>query len=542
MNKEELKEKVVDYADKVFFYCIKRCNNRMDAEDLSQTILLEIIQNIDKGAQIDNMDYYVWGVCKNQYNMYLRKTIKNRKNIEYKEDIDELDKSLSPLDKLLEEEKIRKINQAIKLLSKDYAEILYAYYVEDKTLKFIAEELNLPLGTVGRRLSNKRQKLKEYLDVEKLNGKKAYVPKNFSVSFGMMKMGTYNPNNYVNTLINKNLLYHSYNNPCSIEDYSIELGISRPYVEDIVSQLVSVTLLKKLDNNKYITNFPYITKDILSSNAQILIDNYQGYTDELIKFAKKHIGEYRKLITYANLTNEEAMWSFSLYLNYEILNDTKPMFSYHNRPGGGKWDFYMTDLQYSNEYITNMGINTYQDGINRINAYTFQNASNSGRLAFNKSANGTENYELLNKLLDNCNATYENLINRTMSDKKEQINDYINKGILKLVDNKIKFNFPFFTYHDFKKVEELTKSSELENAKEKLKDIIKKLSDNMKNYLPNYLEDYTNSLISNQLWNIQGLVLKAFDEAEILDNKEKEDYFPYNLILITSDIDKTYKK
>lgn len=156
MNKEELKEKVVDYADKVFFYCIKRCNNRMDAEDLSQTILLEIIQNIDKGAQIDNMDYYVWGVCKNQYNMYLRKTIKNRKNIEYKEDIDELDKSLSPLDKLLEEEKIRRINQAIKLLSKDYAEILYAYYVEDKTLKFIAEELNLPLGTVGRRLSNIR--------------------------------------------------------------------------------------------------------------------------------------------------------------------------------------------------------------------------------------------------------------------------------------------------------------------------------------------------------------------------------------------------
>ena len=63
INKSELKEKVVDYASKVFFYCVKRCNSRMDAEDLSQTILLEIIQNIDKGARIDNMDYYVWGVC-----------------------------------------------------------------------------------------------------------------------------------------------------------------------------------------------------------------------------------------------------------------------------------------------------------------------------------------------------------------------------------------------------------------------------------------------------------------------------------------------
>ena len=35
MNKEQLKEKVVYYVDKVFFYCVKRCNNRMDAEDLS---------------------------------------------------------------------------------------------------------------------------------------------------------------------------------------------------------------------------------------------------------------------------------------------------------------------------------------------------------------------------------------------------------------------------------------------------------------------------------------------------------------------------
>lgn len=150
MNKKELKEKVVDYASKVFFYCIKRCNNRMDAEDLSQTILLEIIQNIDKGAQINNMDYYIWGVCKNQYNMYLRKTIKERNKIEYKDVIDDVDNSKTVIEEMLEDEKIRRMNQAIKLLSKDYAEILYAYYVEDKTLKFIVEELNLPLGTVKK--------------------------------------------------------------------------------------------------------------------------------------------------------------------------------------------------------------------------------------------------------------------------------------------------------------------------------------------------------------------------------------------------------
>ncbi len=528
MNEFELKEKVVDYASKVFFYFVKKVNSKMDAEDLSQTVLLEIIQNIDKGARIDNIDYYIWGVCKNQYNMYLRKTLKERNNLEYKADIDYIDESTSVLDTMIEDEKIRRINQAIKLLRKDYAEILYAYYVEDKTLKFISEELNIPLGTVKKRLHIIREKLKEYLNMERLNGKKAYVPKNFSASLGMMKMGTYNPHNYVNTLINKNLLFHSYDNPCTIEDYSLELGIARPYVEDIVEQLVKVTLLKKIDNKKYITNFPYITKDLLNSNAKILLDNYHIYTNELINFAKKHIDEYRKLITYADLTNEEAMWSFCLFLNYEILNDTKPSCKYHDRPGGGKWDYYMTDLRDANEYLVDMGINTYQDNIGRLHAFTFYNASNSGRLAFNKSANGSEKYELLNDLLKQHNE-------EIVIDNKEEINEYINKGFLKVVENKIKFNFPFFKNNDFEKLITLTKSNELKIVKEKLQIIIKKLELNMKDYLPKYLEEYTYSLLSNQLWDIQGLVIKAFDEASLLDNKEKLEYFPYNLILVTSD-------
>ena len=205
MNKDELKEKVVDYASKVFFYCVKRCNSRMDAEDLSQTILLEIIQNIDKGARIDNLDYYIWGVCKNQYNMYLRRTIKDRNNLEYKEDIDNEDEYLSALDEMLEDEKIRRINQAIKLLSKDYAEILYAYYVEDKTLKFIAEELNIPLGTAKWKLAEVRKKLKEYLDMEKLNGRKAYIPKEFQTCQAFNGDLEFDPTVVVSPLLIKNL-------------------------------------------------------------------------------------------------------------------------------------------------------------------------------------------------------------------------------------------------------------------------------------------------------------------------------------------------
>lgn len=58
-NKEQLIQELVDQSDKVFFYCVKRCNNRMDAEDLSQEILLDIIININnKGIHIENFDFY----------------------------------------------------------------------------------------------------------------------------------------------------------------------------------------------------------------------------------------------------------------------------------------------------------------------------------------------------------------------------------------------------------------------------------------------------------------------------------------------------
>ena len=151
-DKEQLIEQLVEQMDKVFFYCVKRCNSRIDAEDLSQDILLDIMININKGIKIENFDYYIWQICKNHYSKYIARKVKDRENVMFIEEIDEPGNELSSLDKLINSEKISKINAAIKLLSSDYAEILYSYYIEDRSLSFIAEKLNLPLGTVKYRL------------------------------------------------------------------------------------------------------------------------------------------------------------------------------------------------------------------------------------------------------------------------------------------------------------------------------------------------------------------------------------------------------
>ena len=60
MSKDELKEKVVDYASKVFFYCVKRCNNRSDAEDLSQKAACECLDALDRVGEIKNANAYIY--------------------------------------------------------------------------------------------------------------------------------------------------------------------------------------------------------------------------------------------------------------------------------------------------------------------------------------------------------------------------------------------------------------------------------------------------------------------------------------------------
>ena len=521
MNKNELKEKVVDYASKVFFYCVKRCNNRMDAEDLSQTILLEIIQNIDKGAHIDNLDYYIWGVCKNQYNMYLRKTIKDRNNIEYKEDIDSADDSKTALNKMLEDEKIRRMNQAIKLLSKDYAEILYAYYVEDKTLKFIAEELNIPLGTVKKRLFTIRQKLKEYLDMEKLNGKKAYIPKDFQVSM-MGNEGKFNPCREVPTMIHKNLLFHSYNNPCTIEDYSLELGIARPYIEEIVNRLVEVTLLKK-EGDKYITNFAFINKNTMNEIETIKKKYSQNIGKGLIDFTTNYIDKYKGYLHLSNIEKNKLMWSLLLYSMFFLECRCYHQYHHTKRPGDGRWDFSMVE----GDDIDRISVHGF-DCVSCY-GYIFSSSDCNDVIFEEKALNGDENFGSIYNAYNELNSNEEDVMNNKIL--KRFIDEALEKGFIDIVDNKVQFNVPIIEERDLFKINSVLLSEKYESLRNSYIEMGKEIKELLKSYIPVYLENQLDYLVSN-FAIVKGLVIDEFYNKKMLCKENDKMYFTYNGIII----------
>lgn len=538
-DKNQLVEQLLSQMDKVFFYCIKRVKNKVDAEDLTQDILLDVIININKGIRIENFDYYLWQICKNHYSKYIARKVKDRANLSFVEENEEPGTELSSLDKLINSEKIAMINASIKLLSKDYSEILYAYYVEDRTLSFIANEMNLPLGTVKRRLFDIRNKLKEYLKMERLNGKKAFVPKEYEPhrSGG----ASINPEDYTNGLIQQNLLLHSYGNPCTLEDYAMEMGISLPYIKNIVKTLEDVTLLIKDEKGRYLTNFIMVDKTTDYKVLKLIKQRADEYTKLLIEYCKKHFSEWKKLVNNPLLDDNKLMWSYLFNVNrkVETLECTKEetlknMRKHSHVVEGGSWDFNMSEVyesDFNNFYINecgNRGIGIQglmypgQSEIQGINSEALK------CIRWENSANWDADFELFGYLLKNKNIKYSDCIYTL----KSSVDKMVEENYLKIENDIIKFNFVLLDFEKANINKEDEYSSDLISAKLKRKEITKEIEEIFKNLIPEYLYKDL-SYIANAYFmaNMRQYVVMAF-EKEGLIKPVYEKRFVYNMICL----------
>lgn len=537
-DKEQLTEQLLAQMDKVFFYCIKRCNNRIDAEDLSQDILLDIMININKGIKIENFDYYIWQICKNHYSKYVARKVKDRENMIVVEEINEPGNEPSSLDKLINFEKITMINSAIKLLSSDYAEILYSYYVEDRSLSFIADKLNLPLGTVKYRLFNIKNRLKEYLKMERLNGKKAFVPKEYQTH----RSGGANldPEEYTSGLIQQNLLLHSYGNPCSLEDYAIEMGISLPYIENIVKSLEYATLLIKDQNGKYLTNFIMIDKDIDLKVLKLIKQRSNEYTKLIVEYCKKHFNEWKKLVNNDLLDDNKLMWSYLFNINrkVEYLDCTKEetlkqMRQHSHVVDGGSWDFSMSEI-YDNEcnnfYINECGSGNgvigiqglFYPGQREIEGITSEALK---CIRWDNSANFDADFELFGYLLKN-NIKYSDCVYTL----KSSVDRMVDLNYLKVDDDIIKFNFVFLDLEKSKINKEDEYSVELMPAKLKRKEITYEIEEVFKNIIPEYLyKDLKYIANSYFILNMRQYVVMAFEKEGLIKSIDEKRNV-YNMI------------
>ena len=337
-----IREYVSEFMEKVYYFCLKKTGSPDGAQDLAQDISLGIISSLSKGTQPEDLAAYVWRSARNRYADFSE----NRRKARERDGGDVYDLELSDGEKSPEEsavlnEQLSLLRRELAFMSDEYRKIVVAFYIDDRSVKDIASSLNLPENTVKSKLFRARKILKEGMDMAREFGPKSYKPENISfVASGNITPSL--PWGAVGTMFAKNVLIEASDNPSTVEELSVALGIAVPYMQEEVDRLVFSTLLKKLDGKKYVTDFPIVSAAKRAEAIEILkksAPKAAEYADEIAKDVVKKLIDMG-CTDNSSLDGNSLKWYaiFATLIKAEFGSNMS--FKCEPRSNGETWEFY----------------------------------------------------------------------------------------------------------------------------------------------------------------------------------------------------------
>ena len=327
---------------KVYYYCLRRTGDVHDAEDLAGEIVLEALTMLTGGYSPTNFYAWIWTVAKVKYANWVKKQQLFADELNEEDAIS--DDNIE--DTIVNEETLNLLRRELSVLSKEYREITVAYYIDNKKISDIAQAVNLPDGTVKRKLYESRKYLKEGMNMTRTYGKRSYAPEN--ITFIIQRNAPVD--NFLDSLIEthlaKNILLEAYANPCTIEELCIALGVAAPYMEEAVDKLETGLLLKKDAKNKYVTDFIILDKETQKSildhtaeTAKSLFPVLTWLTQSNIDFENRVSQKENAKSTCGTITNDELKWFHLLKITRDLRENTPfPVKVYnHFKHYKGEW-------------------------------------------------------------------------------------------------------------------------------------------------------------------------------------------------------------
>ncbi|MDF2948069.1 MAG: polymerase subunit sigma-70 [Sedimentibacter sp.] len=161
MINNQLEDLYIKYRREIFLYAFSLCRNYHIAQDLTSDTFFRALLSLND--TVPYMKYWLYRVCKNLFLDYIKKdsSFSNTGVLE-----DTLKTEETPLDKMIESDKKRKLYQQVINLRPSYREILILYYYCDFTLKEITKQTGLTEGAAKTLLFRARSKLKIELEGE----------------------------------------------------------------------------------------------------------------------------------------------------------------------------------------------------------------------------------------------------------------------------------------------------------------------------------------------------------------------------------------
>lgn len=311
-----------DYAEKLFYFCLKKTSDNYAAEDLTSDILLNIITALEKGIVPEHFSSWVWQIARNRYSVWAGKKHKQNAS-ESAADIEEIeteDRTAVPEDVLIHKDQLLLLRREMSFISSHYRDIVVAYYFQGIKISDIALSLNLTQGTVMSKLHRARNILKEGMNMAREFGEKSYNPEQISFcASGNQPSGL--PWSAIKRKIPVNILCHAHNNPCTMQELALELGIAAPYMEEEVELLLQAELVKKINHEKYLTNFFIVPRECQNEINEKCCDFAEQHAAVFWQLAEKALNKATELgVTTGDYSDNDAQMFFAFYLEQIIEN------------------------------------------------------------------------------------------------------------------------------------------------------------------------------------------------------------------------------
>ncbi len=521
MEQKRAAELLNENLKKIFAFSISRLYNKNDAEDLTNEIVLNVMESVHRLQNDDAFYGFMWRIAENTFKRYIRK---KENKVEYNESYMGTYWE-SPEEDYIKTEELNLLRRELSLLSKQYRKVTVDYYIHGKSCSEISVEQKISVEMVKYYLFQTRKKLKEGFSMTREFGERSYNP-------GVFRMDFWGGRNSYQHLFDRslpgNIVLAAYENPVSLEDLSIELGVSAAYLEDELEILVENEILIKT-KGKYQTNIIIFTDEYEKKVASEAKTAYKKAAESVAAQTDKLLPTLKALDFKGNDYNENRLkWTFvniAVFCGLLISDEAmcKRFGSYPKLSNGSRGFVYGYDNDYANHHFNGI----YGDCSNKSETASFS----------------VENYRIIEKCQfwkqhnwnDSMEAMCDAILEKTPDEDNEAVVDYIEAGIISCENNKLSAEFPVFGESVFEEVKEILRPIS-ESVADCMKEICEIAAEIHKEYTPKQLHEKSRHLCHiQQQMNVMAYIIEDLVETgylEIPDRKEnlcifgiKKEYF-----------------
>jgi RNA polymerase sigma-70 factor (ECF subfamily) len=164
-NQKAYAELMNFYKDSIYFMLLKMTNNPDDADDLTLEAFGKAFKKLNQYTPDFAFSTWLFKIASNNCIDFIRRKKKNTFSIDQPyENVDGSEiahsipsPTLDPEKKFIEKQKIQLMREVVEKLKPKYRSLIELRYFKEYSYEEIAEELNLPIGTVKAQLFRARE-------------------------------------------------------------------------------------------------------------------------------------------------------------------------------------------------------------------------------------------------------------------------------------------------------------------------------------------------------------------------------------------------